>query len=426
MAKPKPQILDLKGLAPAALVAQLNSKFGANTLIVASKALGLTLKFHPTGPYALDFACSGGIPENRITELRGNFSTLKTTVCLKAMAAFQQRYANGIAFFQDGEKSFDPEYARILGVDLDRCLIVNADSGEQAVDVLSDLLDIGCPAFVVIDSIATLVPSAEIESSMEQQFQGLHPRLVNRMMRVLTGGLKRVMYDANAATVTVVATNQMREKIGVIYGSPETSPGGKGREHACSLMVKFLSSPSDRVMEKITKGGIEREIRVGQKVRFTVTKNKVGGSQFEEGEFIFYTRTHGNNKIFTFDNVEVLFKFGRFYGFIKEHAPSGNRKRTTYSYAPYIDEAAEDFFKRKLATNAKADKSLYEEILKAIRKEILAESPVGIAEAEEDAADAKLMRARAVEDEDDDSVVPVVLVKKKAAPGKLKIRMGKK
>ena len=369
MAKEKKPKLSLRGLPVAAVAAQLNAKYGANTLIQASKAFGLTIKFLSTGSYALDFACGGGIPENRITELRGKFSTLKTTICLRAIANFQQRYPQGAAFFQDGEKSFDPAYAKRLGVDLERCYIINSDSGEQAVNVLADLLDLGYPVLAVVDSIASLVPSAELEAEMEQQFQGLHPRLVNRMMRILTGGLKRVMYDSKAATVTVITTNQMREKIGVVYGSPETSPGGLGREHAYSLMVKFLSSPSDRLMVKVVQNGVEREVRYGQKVRFTVSKNKVSGTQFEEGEFTFFIRELEGKKQFTFDNEEVLLKFGLFFGLIKLHPPSAGRKKSSYSYLPHIDQCAEDLMLKKMRGSAKACAALYTDVLAEIHKE---------------------------------------------------------
>lgn len=362
MKKEKSSRLDLKGQSIDAIINQLNKKYGENTLVKASEAVGLKVKFISTGVYALDLATGGGIPENRITELRGPFSTLKSTVCYKTIANFHKTYPEGIAFYEDGEQSFDPEYAGNVGVDCERVVVINSDSGEQAVDVMTECLDIGVDVLVIIDSIATLVPSAEIEASMDQQFQGLHPRLVNRMLRMLRGHMKRNLYDSTAPKATVVATNQMRDKIGVVYGDPTTSPGGKGREHYCSLMVKFLSSPSDRFMEKIVKYGQEREVRMGQKVRFTITKSKVGGSQFEEGEFLFYIRPYKGHPAFSINNEEVLFKYGVFYGVIQQ---SGS----LYSFH-VLAGRKEDKFKKGLMENANTSRKLYKKILSAMLDEM--------------------------------------------------------
>lgn len=373
--------LDLKNQDVVGIIAQVNKKYGENTLVLASDATGLHLKFISTGVYALDFAIGGGIPENRITELRGNFSTLKSTVCNKAIANFQRKYPDGLAFFEDGEKSFDPVYAQLVGVDPHRVVIINADSGEQAVDVMAELINLGRHVFIVLDSIATLVPTKELESSMDQNFQGLHPRLVNRMLRVLSGGMKRSMYDSTAGSTTILATNQMREKIGVVYGDPTTSPGGKGREHYCSLMIKFLSSPSDRVMEKITKNGIEREIRVAQKVRFNVTKNKVSGSQFEEGEFVYYVKPYDGRLPYTVNNEDVLFRMGVFYGVIRVNPPAGKRKRESYSFDEFVNRD-ETRFQRGLIDNAKVARRLYRKVMKAIIDEKEEGSTVSLKAAE--------------------------------------------
>jgi recombination protein RecA len=366
MAKPKVAKLDLVGASMDEIVEKINKKYGENTLARASQALGLIIKFISTGIYALDFSMGGGIPKNRVTEIRGNFSTLKSTVTCKAIAAFQRGHPDGAAFFADLEKSFDPRYAQSLGVNLDRLFIINADSGEQAIDVMTELLDLGRDVFVVVDSIAGLVPTAELEASMDQNFQGLHPRLINRMMRVITGGMKRAMYDSKAPSCTVLAINQMREKIGVVYGSPETSPGGKGREHAYSIMVKFLSSPGDRIMEKVTKNGIEREIRMGQTVRFTITKNKVGGSQFEEGSFEFYVRPYKDHPAKSVNNEDVLFQYGVFYGVITGEMVS---KTMRYSFGSLEDLNEINFKKRLVKASASLVNDLYEEILEAIVKE---------------------------------------------------------
>lgn len=217
--KEKQARLNLDGLDMEEIVEQMNAKYGENTLALASEALGLKVRFISTGVYDLDFGLGGGIPENRLTELRGPFSSLKSTISYKVITNFQHKYEDGMAFFEDREHSFDPVYARRCGVDLTRLLIINSDSGEQAIDILADLISVRKRSILaVVDSVAALVPSAELESSAEQQFQGLHPRLVNKMMRILTSGMKRNLYDNEAPTITVLLTNQLREKTGVIYG----------------------------------------------------------------------------------------------------------------------------------------------------------------------------------------------------------------
>jgi protein RecA len=363
--KERPVRLDLQGQSIEAIVEQINKKYGEGTLIRASQALGLKIRLISTGVYALDYAMGGGIPENRFTEMRGPFSSLKTTIALKSIANFQAKQEEGFAFYEDGEKSFDPAYAKLMGCDLDRLFVINADSGEQAVDVMSELQNTGRHIFTVIDSIATLIPAPEIESSMDQNFQGLHPRLVNRMLRVLTGGMKRSMYDRTAATTTVLATNQVREKLGVVYGNPETSPGGRGREHYCSVMVRFNSSPSRRIMEKITRNGIEREIRVGQQVDFSVTKNKISGSQFEEGTFEYYVKPYKGHASYSFNNEEILFRYGVYFGLVDRSVVN---KTELFSF-DLVKNRREARFKEAILANPKLARKLYKRILAEVLKE---------------------------------------------------------
>lgn len=364
MAKKTIEKVDIKGLPIEAVVEALCKKYGANTLALASRARGLKLRLLSTGVYALDIALGGGVPENRITEIFGSPSALKSTVTMNLIASFQRRYPEGQAYLEDGEESFDPAYSELCGVDNDRLGLINGDSGEQAIDVISNVIDNNVPVLVVIDSIASLVPLAELECSAEQQHQGLHPRLIGKLMRILTRSIKRNLYDEDAATTTVVATNQTREKTGVIYGNPEFTPGGKAKDFYFSVRMKFLSSKSDSIMETVTANGVERSRRMGQKVRFEINKNKVASTQFEDGEFNYFIRPYKGHRPFSFDNEEVLFKYGVFFGLIKR---SDGKKKDVFTFEDL--SFAEAMFKAKLIVRPKLQRKLLRLILAKLAAE---------------------------------------------------------
>lgn len=382
MAKEKEAALDLTGCSISAIIAKMNAKYGANTLVLARKAIGLKIEFISTGIYELDAALAGGIPKNRITEIRGPFSSLKTTVIHCTEASFQATHKNGIVFHVDVEKTLDIDYAAKLGCNVDSFVIVNPDSGEQAIDVLNEVLNTGRDVLVAVDSIAAIVPTAEIEASMDQQYQGIHPRLINRMMRVATAKMKRSLYTRNAASTTIVCANQLREKIGVMWGNPETTPGGRGKDFFYSVMIRMSSSPSDKLMDKVKQHGIERNIQYGQKVKFNVSKNKCGGNQHVEGEFEYYKKPHKHYGAFSFNNDYMLFRHGCFFGII-EARPRKDGKGITYIYQD-ISAKKEHFFIEKLAEDDDARATLYEEIMEKIVQENSSELLDGNDEEDED------------------------------------------
>lgn len=356
MAKAKTPALALDGLDSASLVSSLNRKYGANTLIIAKEAKGMLVSFFSTGCYAIDFATGGGIPENRITEIKGPYSSLKSTISIISGSEFQKKYSNGIVFYVDMERTFDPEYAQALGLDLKRTIVINPDSGEQAGDVMKEVMSFGKPTFVVVDSIAALTPSAELEGSNDDQFMGLHARLINRIMRTCVGALKRSLYSKDLATVTILCINQIREKIGIIYGSNESSPGGRGKDFAYSVVLRVSSSKSDNISFDVVKNGIKRTIRVGQNLKFSVPKNKVASSQFDEGEVAFYARKFKHFKANQFDNMDILFRYGLFYGLITTDASGVN----TYQTISYKDHHT---FKKILLQSPDLIEELYHDIL---------------------------------------------------------------
>ncbi|GAY09361.1 RecA protein [Pseudonocardia sp. N23] len=220
----------------------------------------------PTGSIALDVALGvGGFPRGRVVEIYGPESSGKTTVALHAVASAQA--AGGIAAFIDAEHALDPEYAKALGVDTDALLVSQPDTGEQALEIADMLIRSGALDIIVIDSVAALVPRAEIEGEMGDSHVGLQARLMSQALRKITGAL------SNSGT-TMIFINQLREKIGVMFGSPETTTGGKALKFYASVRLDI------RRIETL-KDGTDM---VGSRTRVKVVKNKVA-PPFKQAEF---------------------------------------------------------------------------------------------------------------------------------------------
>jgi recombination protein RecA len=219
----------------------------------------------PTGSLGLDLALGGGIPKGRIVEIYGPESSGKTTVCLHAVAEVQK--AGGTAAYIDAEHALDPAYAKRLGVNTDQLLISQPDSGEQALEILETLVRSNAVDIVVIDSVAALVPQAEIEGDMGDAQMGLQARLMSQAMRKLTGVISR-------SKTTVIFVNQLRMKIGVMFGNPETTTGGNALKFYASVRMDI------RRTSQIKQG----DAVIGNHVRVKVVKNKVA-APFREAEF---------------------------------------------------------------------------------------------------------------------------------------------
>ena len=246
---------------------QIEKQFGKGAVMkLGEHPMGVGVTVIPTGALALDIALGvGGIPRGRICEVFGPEGSGKTTVCLHIIAEAQKQ--GGIAAFIDAEHALDPTYARTLGVDIDQLLVSQPDSGEQALEIGDMLVRSGALDIVVIDSVAALVPRAEIEGEMGDTHVGLQARLMSQAMRKLAGSLSR--FDT-----TAVFINQLREKIGVMFGNPETTPGGRA--------LKFYSSVrlDVRKIENMKDG---QEV-IGSRTRVKVVKNKVA-PPFRQCEF---------------------------------------------------------------------------------------------------------------------------------------------
>jgi recombination protein RecA len=247
-------------------LAQIDKQFGKGSVMRLGERVIAPMAVIPTGSIALDVALGiGGLPRGRVVEIFGPEASGKTTVALHAIANAQA--AGGIAAFIDAEHALDPDYAKALGVDTDALLVSQPDTGEQALEIADMLIRSGALDLIVIDSVAALVPRAEIEGEMGDSHVGLQARLMSQALRKITGAL-------NNSGTTAIFINQLREKVGIMFGSPETTTGGRALKFYASVRLDV------RRIESL-KDGTEA---VGNRTRVKVVKNKVA-SPFKQAEF---------------------------------------------------------------------------------------------------------------------------------------------
>lgn len=247
-------------------LAQIDKQFGKGSVMRLGDDARPPVRVIPTGSLALDIALGiGGLPRGRVVEIYGPESSGKTTVALHAVANAQK--AGGNAAFIDAEHALDPEYARALGVDTDSLLVSQPDTGEQALEIADMLIRSGGIDIIVIDSVAALVPKAEIEGEMGDSHVGLQARLMSQALRKITGAL-------SATGTTAIFINQLREKIGVFFGNPETTTGGKALKFYASVRIDV------RRIETLKEAGAP----VGNRTRAKIVKNKMA-PPFKQAEF---------------------------------------------------------------------------------------------------------------------------------------------
>jgi recombination protein RecA len=321
-------------------LAQIEKQHGKGSVMRLGERAATPIAVIPTGSIALDVALGiGGLPRGRVIEIYGPESSGKTTVALHAVANAQA--AGGVAAFIDAEHALDPDYARALGVDTDQLLVSQPDTGEQALEIADMLIRSGALDIIVIDSVAALVPRAEIEGEMGDNHVGLQARLMSQALRKLTGAL------SNSGT-TMIFINQLREKIGVMFGSPETTTGGKA--------LKFYSSVRLDVRRIETlKDGTDA---VGNRTRVKVVKNKVA-PPFKQAEFdIVYGEGISREGSLIDVGVEqgLIKKSGAWYTYEADQLGQGKENvRAFLRDNPDLADEIEKKIKEKLGVGAQVD-----------------------------------------------------------------------
>jgi len=277
----------------------LTKRYGEGTVMRLGEAQHLVVEAIPTGALSLDIALGvGGIPRGRVTEIFGPESSGKTTICQHIVAEAQRM--GGTAAFVDMEHALDPVYAAACGVDVDNLLISQPDTGEQALEITEALVRSGAVDVVVVDSVAALVPRAEIEGDMGDAHMGLMARLMSQALRKLSGAIKQT-------NTAVIFTNQLRQKIGVMFGNPETTTGGNALKFYASVRLDVRRIQSIKVGSEV----------IGNRTRVRVVKNKVA-SPFRQAEFdIMYSEgiSKTGDLLDLATELEIIAKRGSFYSY---------------------------------------------------------------------------------------------------------------
>ncbi len=247
-------------------LSQIEKQFGKGSIMRLGQDTKLDIAFLPTGSLAVDLALGiGGVPRGRVIEIFGPESSGKTTLSLSILIEAQR--AGGVAAFIDAEHALDPTYAKTMGINLDQLLVSQPDTGEQALEIAETLVRSNAVDAIVIDSVAALVPRAEIEGEMGDQFVGLQARLMSQALRKLTAAIAR-------SKTSCIFINQIREKIGVMFGNPETTPGGRALKFYASVRIDLRRIESIKIGDRA----------IGNKVRAKIVKNKVA-APFRQAEF---------------------------------------------------------------------------------------------------------------------------------------------
>ena len=287
-------------------VSQIEKQFGSGSIMKLGEGHKINVKTTPSGSLSLDLALGGGYPQGRIIEIYGPESSGKTTLALHAVAQVQKR--GGLAAFVDAEHALDPEYAAKIGINLNDLLVSQPDTGEQALEITETLVRSNAVDVVVVDSVAALVPRAEIEGSMGDAQMGLQARLMSQALRKLTGVISK-------SNTTVIFINQLRMKIGVMFGNPETTAGGQALKYYASVRIDIRRSEQIKDGDRV----------IGNKVRVKVVKNKVA-PPFRLAEFdIMYNQgiSASGDLLELAAKFEVVKKSGAWYEYKDEKMGQG-------------------------------------------------------------------------------------------------------
>lgn len=326
----------LKALESA--IAQIEKAYGQGSIMKLGDTSHLQVEAIPTGSLSLDLALGvGGIPKGRVIEIYGPESSGKTTVALHMVAEVQKR--GGIAGFIDAEHALDPVYAKNIGVDIDELYISQPDCGEQAMEITETMVRSGAVDIVIVDSVAALVPKAEIDGDMGDSHMGLQARLMSQALRKLTSVI-------NKSNCTVIFINQLREKIGVMFGNPETTTGGRALKFYASVRMDV------RRIETLSQGGE----KIGNRVRVKVVKNKVA-PPFQEAEFdIMFGKgiSREGDVLDLAAKNDVIIKSGAWYSYNGDRIGQGRENAKKYlAEHPEIFEEVEKQVRQKCTPEPK-------------------------------------------------------------------------
>lgn len=317
-----------------AAIAQIERQHGKGSIMkLGDSGKSMNVETIPTGSLSLDLALGmGGIPKGRVVEIYGPESSGKTTVALHMIAEVQKR--GGVAGFIDAEHALDPVYAKAIGVDIDNLYISQPDYGEQALEITETMVRSGAVDIIVVDSVAALVPKAEIDGEMGESHMGQHARLMSQALRKLTGIM-------NKTGCTVIFINQLREKIGVMFGNPETTTGGRALKFYASVRMDV------RRVETLKTGGE----MVGNRARVKVVKNKIA-PPFKEAEFdIMFGKgiSREGDVLDLAANCGVVIKSGSWYAYNNEKIGQGRENAKKYfmenpAVMEEVEQKVRDFY----------------------------------------------------------------------------------
>ena len=325
-----------KQKALTSVLSQIERSFGKGAIVRLGDSTRMRVETIPTGALTLDIALGGGLPKGRVIEIYGPESSGKTTLALHAIAEVQK--SGGIAAFVDAEHALDPTYASALGVDIENLLVSQPDTGEMALEIVDQLVRSVAVDIVVIDSVAALVPRAEIEGDMGDSHMGLQARLMSQALRKITGNIGK-------SGCTVIFLNQLRQKIGVTYGNPETTTGGNALKFYASVRLDI------RRIQTLKKGTEE----YGNRTKVKVAKNKVA-PPFRIAEFdIVFGKGISTLGCLTdlADEMGVIIKKGSWYSYNGENIAQGRDKVIQHmeKNTDFKNEI-EELVKKKLETGA--------------------------------------------------------------------------
>ncbi len=329
-----------------AAMGQIEKQFGKGSVMKLGDFKALNIEAIPTGALGLDIALGiGGIPKGRIIEVFGPESSGKTTLALHMIAEAQKQ--GGVAAFIDAEHALDPVYAKHLGVDIDNLIVSQPDTGEQALEIAEALVRSGAVDIIVVDSVAALVPKAEIDGDMGDAHVGLQARLMSQALRKLAGVI-------NKSNSCIVFINQLREKVGIMFGNPETTPGGRALKFYSSVRLDI------RKVENIKQDG---EV-IGSRARVKVVKNKVA-PPFREAEFdIIYGQgiSKSGNILDIGINLGLVEKSGSWFGYNGDRIGQGRENAKKYlEDNPKVMEELEEKIRRNF--DQAFENSLGEEVI---------------------------------------------------------------